>query len=200
MKVTSPTWAKIKSTRAITTASPIGPVPIVTPQVLLTNVASGVAIGIGGTCTLFILGRRYGLLYIILNESIIRSADVYINGTYVGKSPLKHRAKPGRYEVVVKADGYIDYHEIVNVRKGEITKLIVKLKPLITCTIKSAELLSKVVHLGEKLGIRLVIRNECRHTTTLVLNSKLKSKEYEVELGLVRPEELSSTVYLEIPK
>ena len=57
------------------------------------------------------------------------SADVYINGTYKGKTPLQLELPPGTYEIKLTKDGYEEYTTRVTLEAGETSELNVKLEP-----------------------------------------------------------------------
>jgi len=64
-------------------------------------------------------------------------AEVYINGTYRGKTPLTIKLEPGRYTVRVTEEGYEDYTTTVTLEAGETKEITVQLKKKPTTTSKS---------------------------------------------------------------
>ncbi|WP_461867042.1 PEGA domain-containing protein [Thermococcus sp.] len=54
-------------------------------------------------------------------------AEVYVNGTYRGATPLTLNLTPGTYEVKLSKSGYHDYTTIVKVKPGKETEIIVTL-------------------------------------------------------------------------
>ena len=78
--------------------------------------------------------------------SNIAGADVYLSGTFVGKTPLSIKVVPAIYDVVVKAPGYRDF--VQNTRIFAATQINATLSPLViqatlsvTANVQGAEVL-----------------------------------------------------------
>lgn len=56
-------------------------------------------------------------------------AQVYLNGTYRGKTPLTLDLKPGVYDLRLTLPGYAEYREQVRVNAGETTYVYARLAP-----------------------------------------------------------------------
>jgi len=54
-------------------------------------------------------------------------AEVYVNGTYRGRTPLSITLPPGRYQVVVTLKGYQQYAETINLSAGENVSIFARL-------------------------------------------------------------------------
>lgn len=66
----------------------------------------------------------YGTLAV---SSSPRGAEVYVDGDFVGYTPVSFGDRPGRHEVEVRLDGYQTYRETVNVRPGTTTQVDARL-------------------------------------------------------------------------
>jgi hypothetical protein len=67
-------------------------------------------------------------------ESEPSGAGVYLNGTFVGVTPLSVNVSLGTYSVTVTKEGYQKYVKTVKISSGWSVKLNVKLKPLSSTT------------------------------------------------------------------
>lgn len=61
-------------------------------------------------------------------DSYPKDAEVYINGEYIGNSPISKKLSVGTYSVEVKKEGYKDYKKDVEIKKGKETILIANLE------------------------------------------------------------------------
>ncbi len=80
-----------------------------------------------GTLTVKTQYISIGTLSVTTNPS---GAEVYINGTYAGTTPLTTNLSVGTYEVTLKLNNYEDYTTSVTIKPSEETTLNVELTPL----------------------------------------------------------------------
>lgn len=66
----------------------------------------------------------YGTLQVRSNP---QDAQVFVDGEFVGYTPVNFGTRPGRHEVRVERSGYDDYRESVNVRPGRTTSVEARL-------------------------------------------------------------------------
>ncbi|HIQ39140.1 MAG TPA: PEGA domain-containing protein [Methanothermococcus okinawensis] len=62
-------------------------------------------------------------------ESTPSDADVYINGTYEGTTPLTIDLTPGTYNITIKKDGYKEYSTTTSISPGESKTINANLSP-----------------------------------------------------------------------
>lgn len=70
-------------------------------------------------------------------ESEPPGAGVYLNGTFLGTTPLSVDVAPGTYSITVTKEGHQEYTETVRISSGEKVKLSLELKPLSSTTTSS---------------------------------------------------------------
>ncbi|MFD3006128.1 PEGA domain-containing protein [Thermus tengchongensis] len=71
--------------------------------------------------------RRQGTLAVTSSPS---GAEVYVEGALRGRTPLSLSLPEGRYAVELRLSGYETYRATVQVRRGETTRLDVRLNPI----------------------------------------------------------------------
>ncbi|HOK17790.1 MAG TPA: PEGA domain-containing protein [Caldisericia bacterium] len=61
-------------------------------------------------------------------DSYPQNCEVYLNGEYVGVTPLEKSVKIGKYTLEVKKEGYEDYKKEVTIERGKETVIIANLE------------------------------------------------------------------------
>jgi hypothetical protein len=69
-------------------------------------------------------------------ESNVKDSDVFINGKKFGMAPLTVKLKPGRYTFMVKAKGFLDVQEKIQVAQVGNKAWKAKMKPVPTRTVE----------------------------------------------------------------
>jgi len=65
-------------------------------------------------------------------DSTPQGAEVYINGAYQGRTPLRLSLNDGTYEVELRLPGYETYKARVRVRAGQTSRVVPRLRPVVT--------------------------------------------------------------------
>jgi len=65
-------------------------------------------------------------------DSTPQGAEVYINGSYQGRTPIKLSINEGTYDVELRLPGYEPYQARVRVRAGQTSRLAPRLQPVVT--------------------------------------------------------------------
>ncbi len=105
-------------------------------------------------------------------ESVPEAAEIYVNGIYKGITPKTiYQLKPGRYELLLKKDGYCDFKRNVFLRKKQRFSLKAKLEE---------KLLSLLVH-SEPDGADVFLNGELEGETPLTLGG-LHSGEHKLKV------------------
>jgi len=63
-------------------------------------------------------------------DSRPRQAQVYVDGNFVGTTPTRYGARPGRHDIRVTKDGYEAFQTSVNLRPGETQSVLADLQPV----------------------------------------------------------------------
>ncbi|GAB6135207.1 PEGA domain-containing protein [Thermococcus prieurii] len=82
--------------------------------------------------TVYTLYTTTGYLQINSSPS---GANIYINGTYVGTSPIKLTLNSGYYNVTITKEGYLDYKKLIKITPGKTTSIYANLTPSIASLI-----------------------------------------------------------------
>lgn len=134
--------------------------------------------------------KEYGVLEI---TAPVFDAAIYIEGINAGTSPLKiEKMKPGIYRVIVKAPGYNDFLEDVEVKTQEISKVDVQMTEgagdtnLLECDYGNWETMSK----NEK-----TIMERTMHSSTLLNYKNIEVANFEVKSKKQAPPDLLFTFY-----
>lgn len=69
--------------------------------------------------------RTYGTITVTSRPP---NAEVFVDGAFAGFTPLEYGARPGSYEVEVRAAGHASARETVEVRRGRVTRVDVSLR------------------------------------------------------------------------
>jgi len=126
---------------------------------------------------------RQGTLAVTSTPS---GAEVYLNGALRGRTPLSLALPEGRYEVELRLSGYEPHRTRVEVRRGETTRLDVRLNPIRTGTL----LLE-----SSPSGAEVYLNGQLRGRTPLRLT--LDEGTYRVELRLPGYEPYAASVRVE---
>lgn len=62
-------------------------------------------------------------------ESTPSNAKVYVDGDYIGRTPITYELPPGTYRVKLVLDGYFEYSTTVTVKASDTKEISVNLKP-----------------------------------------------------------------------
>ena len=179
-KTTTQTTKAVSITRTTTTIVTKRPSPIQEMTKYLI-IAFGLVI-VSATSTFMIIRSRYGQLVVRTTRGV---ADVYIDGRYVGKTPLKVKVKEGIHEVRLSAHGFKDYIKKVSIERKRVTEVIATLLPEIKCSLRSVELSKDVVRIESRVSGSAYVVNECEGELTIGLVPKIKVPTQEVSLGYV---------------
>ena len=142
-----------------------------------------VEINPGETTTLSAtLTPKFGYLTVYSSPS---GAEVYVDGDYVGTTPLEnYKLSTGKHSVVVKKNDYQDYKTTVTIEPGKTKKLEVTLSKA-PGTLKIA---------SEPSGAKVYIGGDYKGKTPLTLN--LAPGTYTVKLTMKDYEDYTTTVTL----
>ncbi|RTH04126.1 S-layer protein [Thermus scotoductus] len=127
---------------------------------------------------------RQGTLAVTSSPS---GAEVYVEGTLRGRTPLSLSLPEGRYAVELRAPGYEPYQATVQVRRGETTRLDVRLNPVSRTGILLLE--------SSPTGAEVYVNGTLRGRTPLRL--VLEEGTYQVELKAPGYEPYRATVRVE---
>lgn len=127
---------------------------------------------------------RQGTLAVTSSPS---GAEVYVEGVLRGRTPLSLSLPEGRYAVELKAPGYEPYRATVQVRRGETTRLDVRLNPVSRTGILLLE--------SSPTGAEAYVNGTLRGRTPLRL--VLEEGTYQVELKAPGYEPYRATVRVE---
>lgn len=127
---------------------------------------------------------RQGTLAVTSSPS---GAEVYVEGTLRGRTPLSLSLPEGRYAVELRAPGYEPYQATVQVRRGETTRLDVRLNPVSRTGILLLE--------SSPTGAEAYVNGTLRGRTPLRL--VLEEGTYQVELKAPGYEPYRATVRVE---
>lgn len=127
---------------------------------------------------------RQGTLAVTSSPS---GAEVYVEGTLRGRTPLSLSLPEGRYAVELRAPGYEPYQATVQVRRGETTRLDVRLNPVS----RTGTLLLE----SSPTGAEAYVNGTLRGRTPLRL--VLEEGTYQVELKAPGYEPYRATVRVE---
>jgi len=117
-------------------------------------------------------------------ESSPSQASVYLDGEYLGKTPLVASASPGRHQVEVKKAGYRAYRATVRLEDGQRVKIVARLAP----EVREGRLSVK----SSPEGAKVYIDGSYRGRTPITLS--LKPGSYRLKLKLPGYAEYSERV------
>ncbi|WP_243093644.1 PEGA domain-containing protein [Thermus thalpophilus] len=113
-------------------------------------------------------------------------AEVYVGGSLRGRTPLSLALPEGRYEVELRLSGYEPYRARVEVRRGETTRLEVRLNPIRTGTLFLE---------SSPAGAEVYLNGQLKGRTPLRL--ALEEGTYRVELRLPGYEPYTASLRVE---
>jgi hypothetical protein len=173
----------------------IEPIPTVTTPPMPTPTATAIP-----TVSIPVMGKIH-----IRSEPT--EADVYIDGEYKGKTPIKVDVKDGLHYVVIKREGYEDYAKDVYVGAGKEVLLEVVLKPkqtptaLPTVTTKPKLVITYLgvnpeeVYQGDTVEIRADIVNVGCSEGTFKINLMVDGKIVDYQEVFLKPNEHKTFVF-----
>jgi tetratricopeptide (TPR) repeat protein len=65
----------------------------------------------------------------VLLKANVPSAEAYLDGKPVGTAPLEEKTSPGRHKLLIKAEGMKEYATEIEVKRGQRTKVLVRMNP-----------------------------------------------------------------------
>ncbi len=94
---------------------------------------------------------RKGLLKV---SSTVNGAEVFIDGRSIGQTPIKAKAlRTGRYRLLVKKTGYLEFSERIRIKKGKTTKITADLLPFAGVIVVNSDIPGATVFVdGKKVG------------------------------------------------
>ncbi len=128
------------------------------------------------------LTPKFGYLMVYSTPT---NAEVYVDGDYVGKTPLKgYKLSTGTHTIKLVRDGYEDYVKTVNINPGETTK--------IEATLSEAKAMLKIT--SDPSGAGVYVDGDYKGTTPLTIS--LSPGTHSVRLSKSDYEDYTTSVTL----